>query len=105
MPNVSRYKHAKIYRLVNDINDHEYIGSTCNKLTIRLAAHKRAAETHPNKPINQYLNSIGWDNVHIILIEECPVPNIEHLNKLHHEWVSKRKPVLNNPGFYRGLLE
>ena len=34
------YKMAKVYKIVNDINDHIYIGSTCKTLAERMTRHR-----------------------------------------------------------------
>ena len=71
-----RYENGKIYRLL--CNDgHYYIGSTVNELRYRLAGHK--AVTISNQKVYKYINSIGWDNVTIELIENFPCDNRDTL--------------------------
>ena len=41
MPN---YSEGKIYKVVNSINSLIYIGSTCQRLCIRMADHRRKAK-------------------------------------------------------------
>ena len=67
------YQNSKIYKLVNNVDDKIYVGSTCNTLRQRLSGHKIDAKRHPTFPVYQYINTIGFDNVEIILIEnfEC----------------------------------
>ena len=37
---VKSYKNAKIYRIVDNTSDNQYIGSTCRTLSARLSEHK-----------------------------------------------------------------
>ena len=57
MPN---YQNGKIYKLVNDLDDQIYIGSTTQSLAVRKGGHKRDSRRHPNRKVYSYLNSIGW---------------------------------------------
>lgn len=41
------YAQAKVYRLVNNVDGKEYVGSTCNPLHKRKAGHKRDATKSP----------------------------------------------------------
>jgi len=66
------YANGKIYRLVNNVDEKFYIGSTCNPLHKRKNGHKRDAAKFPEQPVYKHLNTIGWDNVEIILIESYP---------------------------------
>ena len=89
------YAQAKVYRLVNNVDGKEYVGSTCNPLHKRKAGHKRDAAKSPNQPVYSHLNTIGWENVEIILIENCPCSSKEELHARERHWIETLKPVLN----------
>ena len=36
------YKNAKIYKVLNDVTDDVYVGSTCQTLSKRMAEHRKA---------------------------------------------------------------
>jgi len=89
------YRNGKVYRLVNNVDDKEYIGSTCNPLHKRKAGHKKDAAKSPNRPVYRHLNTIGWECVQIILIENFPCTSKEELHAPERYWIEQLKPVLN----------
>ena len=92
---MNKYENAKIYKLVNSVEDAIYIGSTCNMLSKRLSAHKSNAKKHPFQLVYNHLNNIGWDNVQIILIDYAKCNNREELLKIEREYIDRLKPQLN----------
>ena len=59
-----------IYRLVcKDL--HYYIGATIQPLLLRLRNHIKLSKTTLNK-VYTHLNEVGWDQITIELVEECP---------------------------------
>ena len=75
----NRYNNSKIYKLVDHVNGYFYIGSTCNPLSKRLSWHKLKAKNDTERKVYKYFNSISWDNVKIVLIEEHYLDNREQL--------------------------
>ena len=86
------YANGKIYKLVNNIDDKIYIGSTVNPLYKRKGQHKSTSILKPNIKLYQYLNEIGWDNVDIILIENFPCESKEVLHQRERYWIDILKP-------------
>jgi group I intron endonuclease len=95
MANVNKYSRGKIYRLVNDIDDDFYVGSTCESLSKRKAKHKGDAKRRVDSKMYKYLNQVGWGNVHIVLIEQHPCNNVEELRARERYWIDELKPSLN----------
>lgn len=91
----NRYKNGKIYRLVNSVDDEFYVGSTCVSLAKRLYRHKTCAKSAPNRTVYQHLNTIGFENVKIVLIEEYPCNNKMELERKEREHIEALKPTLN----------
>lgn len=91
---MGKYSNGKIYKLVNDVNDEIYVGSTCNSLSKRIAKHRYFAKTKPSQ-VHRCMNVIGWDNVKIILIEEYPCDNRMQLERRERYWIDELKPSLN----------
>jgi len=89
------YANGKVYRLVNNVDEKFYIGSTCNPLHKRKNGHKRDAIKSPEQPVYQHLNTIGWDNVEIILIEPFPCNSKAELEARERYWIELLKPALN----------
>ena len=77
----NRYHHSKIYKLVDQVNEYYYIGSTCQPLSKRISDHKTRSKTDVDRKVYKYFNSINWENVDIILIEEHCLENREQLFK------------------------
>ena len=75
----NRYNNANVYKLISDVDDYFYIGSTCSSLTKRLHGHKRKAKIETERKIYKHFNSIEWDNVKIILMNEYYLDNKEQL--------------------------
>ena len=72
------YSKSKIYKIVNDVNDYIYIGSTVERLSIRMSKI-RFDKKRKNSHISQHTLKYGPENFHIILIEEYPCTNKEQL--------------------------
>ena len=68
----NKYGKSKVYKLQDNINFNFYIGSTRNELRKRFDQHKGQSKckTCANRKVYSYFNSIGWENVKIILIQE-----------------------------------
>ena len=89
------YANGKIYKLVNNVDDEIYIGSTCNTLTKRKNDHKSMSKSKPNMRVYQHLIQIGWDNVEIVLIENHSCINMDELHRIERFWIDELKPKLN----------
>lgn len=89
------YGNGKIYKLVNNCDDKVYVGSTCNPLSKRKSGHKEKAKRCPERKVYQHLNSIGWDNVEIILVESYECKTKDELHARERHWVDELKPELN----------
>jgi group I intron endonuclease len=94
---MNRYENGKIYKLVNNVDEKIYVGSTCLPLAKRLYRHKNDAkrEKRCNTPAYKHLNEIGWENVEIILVEEFPTLNKYNLEKRERYWIDTLHPELN----------
>jgi hypothetical protein len=85
----NKYDSSKIYKLV--CNDgYYYIGSTIQELNNRLNNHKKLSKTGVNKAYN-YINSIGWDNVEIELIEKYKCNSKQELNNREEYYLNNSK--------------
>ena len=89
------YSRGKIYKLVNDIDDEIYVGSTCSPLYVRLAGHKMTSYCTPKRQVYAHVLKIGWENVDIVLIEEFPCDSKMQLHKRERYWIEELKPSLN----------
>ena len=72
------YKNGKIYKILNDIEDDIYVGSTCQSLSQRMAKHRTKVNTYTT-PLYMKMRELGVGHFYIELIEECPCDNVEQL--------------------------
>jgi|TARA_R110000851_G_scaffold104370_1_gene222093 hypothetical protein len=93
MPN---YTNGKIYKIVNSIDDKIYIGSTTVGLSKRKGDHKSKAKIYPNRKVYQHWNSIGWENIRIVLIENVTCFSKEQLLLREDYYINLLKPSLNS---------
>ena len=101
------YAKGKIYKIVNTVDDHIYVGSTCTTLVKRMSQHRIKIEQQrlgrswkPSKMI-RHLRSVGVENARIILIEEFPCENKSHLLRREQYWIDTLKPHLNTATAHR----
>ncbi len=69
------YQHAKIYQVINDVNDIVYIGSTCQMLCQAMAHHRQRAVGK----LTRAMNEIGSDHFRILLIKSFPCNSKDEL--------------------------
>ena len=80
------YSDAKIYKVLNTVDDEVYVGSTTQSLSKRMGKHRRNA-TQRNTQLYQHMNNIGINNFYIELIETYPCNNTDELHKREGEWI------------------
>lgn len=91
----SRYANGKVYKLVNDVDEEIYVGSTCLPLRKRMYFHKNDAKKKTDRRVCQHLDKVGFENVHIILIENFACNSKEELLARERHWIETLKPSLN----------
>ncbi len=91
------YQNGKIYKLVSFQTDKIYIGSTCEKLTVRKAKHKANYKLFLNEK-QKYITSfeiVKYNDVDIILLEEFPCENKEQLHKRERYYIESVNNCVN----------
>lgn len=89
------YSNGKVYKLINDVDEKIYVGSTTQSLAVRKGAHKRNARRNPERTVYAHINAIGWSNVRIILIENVSCQNSEQLRSREQHYIDLLRPELN----------
>lgn len=92
MPN---YANGKIYSIMSIVDDKEYIGSTVIPLRQRFNQHKKCAEHYPDRKVYTHFNAIGWDNVRVELLEDCPCNTKHELELRERYYIEHRGAELN----------
>ena len=89
---------AKIYKIVNNVDDKIYIGSTRQPLYKRINQHRvRFRSNYKFQYSSRILfEKYGIENCSIILIEEVDVKNIEEQRRIEREWFEKLKHIAVN---------
>ena len=49
---------STVYKLINDIDDKVYVGSTCSKISKRITEHRRNAKEGRTSKLYQYMRTI-----------------------------------------------
>ena len=71
-----------------------YVGSTTQKLTKRMYAHRHKSKSKW-APFHKYINEQGLDNFKIVLVEPCPCRCRAELNMREEHWRCKLGPTHN----------
>ena len=97
------YQNGKIYKIVNDVNDDIYIGSTCNPLWSRFACHKSYTklEQQKNRKLYKTMLEIGVEHFKIILIEVFKCDTKDELRAREDFFIRTIKPSLNSANAVR----
>jgi hypothetical protein len=94
---------GRVYKIVNDVDDDIYIGSTTTKLGKRWSNHKAHAKIHPNRTIYSKMNSIGIEHFQIVLIERLRCDNKKILRDREQHYIELYQPTLNTYTAYTGI--
>ena len=99
----NKQNRGKIYKVVNNVDDEIYVGSTVLKLSKRLDAHRQASKVplRQNVPLYKKMVEIGPKNFSIYLLVDCQCDNKEQLLRKEREYVEKLKPSLNKASPWR----
>jgi hypothetical protein len=89
------YSLGKIYKIVNDINEDIYIGSTRNSLAKRFGDHKILAINSIGFLLHMNMKEIGIEHFRIILIEDYPCTNRNELLRREDYHIQQTKPKYN----------
>ena len=98
----ANYKNGIIYKIVNNIDDKIYIGSTTTKLCYRMAVHRCNMRNNYNATLYQHMRKIGIHNFTIVLIEDYPCQNKMQLlrrERYHFELYDKQILLNSNRPF------
>jgi hypothetical protein len=92
----NKYENGKIYKLINTVDDHIYVGSTTQTLPQRKLRHRRDCVLDPNRPVCFHINNIGgFDKVEIMLVEEFGCNSRNELEARERYWIEQLHPTLN----------
>ena len=73
------YSKGKIYKILNNIDDEVYVGSTIETLGRRMGKHRDAMKKQQQTKLYEHMNELGVENFYIELIENFPCNDIYEL--------------------------
>lgn len=85
----NKYSRSKIFRIVSNVSNKEYIGTTIQSLAERMSDFKKQNRKLP-KVLSDMFEEDGIENCSIILIENYPCNNVEELNMRERYWIEQR---------------
>jgi len=89
------YQEGKIYKIVNDVDDEIYMGSTCNTLAKRWGEHKSHMNQKPDRKIYQKMVELGSEHFRIILVENYACNSKIELIAREEYWRKELNATLN----------
>ena len=92
------YSLCKIYKVINNVDNEIYIGSTTQLLCRRMAVHRCLAKNNLSTcrlAIHKHMASVGVDKCYIELVENYPCKSKEEQHKREGEWI-RQIGTLNN---------
>ena len=99
---------VRVYRIVNDVNKKQYVGSTAQTLAKRFNGHKNNSKKVKNfhLPLYADMNKHGIHSFSIRLLKQYnDVKTFEEQRQLEREWYDKLKPEYNKQAPYRSSKE
>ena len=88
-----QYEHAKIYKLINSVDDKIYIGLSIHGECTMFDHVKFACKGGSYK--YAHFDKIGWKNVEMVLIEQYKCDTMYQLRTRKRFWMETLKPSLN----------
>ena len=90
------YSLSVIYKIVNNVDDKEYFGSTAQKNpSSRWSSHTYDARHGKPARVFQHMRKVGVDNCRMVLLEKYPCKDQKELEIREEWWRAKAKQVLN----------
>lgn len=85
---VKRYQ-GRIYMVVNDIDNNAFIGSTTQKLCVRMGQHRRFARAGSDNPLYHHMRKLGVKRFKIYLINHFDNCTKEELKAYEHHYITQ----------------
>ena len=89
------YSKGKIYKILNNIDDNVYVGSTVKTLSQRMAQHRSATKIKQHNKLYKHINELGVENFYIELIENYSCNDVYELRAREGHFI-REIATLNN---------
>ena len=91
------YTKTVIYKIVNDVDDQIYVGSTTRPLYQRWYQHKLAAKKYPMRKVYVHCAAVGWDHCRVVQIEKAAdCHDVQDRKYKEQYWIEQLQPMLNS---------
>jgi prophage antirepressor-like protein len=84
-----------VYRIINDVDDEVYIGSTTQKIGQRFRDHKKDSHRGSTMKLHQKMRDIGIKHFKIEMLDMVDYDDIEELRKMEQQCITVYRPSLN----------
>jgi len=93
--------YGRVYKIVNDVDDQIYVGSTVQALSMRMSGHRRdSKKSTKESKLYLFMRSAGVNHFKAVLLEEDEFKSKEELRAREHYWIQELRPELNCKGAY-----
>ena len=83
---------GRIYKIINNVDDMIYVGSTVKPLVKRLGDHMYEYNRGTKLNLYEHFRKIGVENFEMELLEWKQVRNMNELYRLEQDWIEKQNP-------------
>ena len=90
----------KCYKIWWKDNPDMYVGSTKQRLSMRMTGHRRIAKEGNVRKIYEAIRKYGYD-FNYVMLESCMVKSTAEQRMMEQEWIDELKPSLNTNMAYR----
>lgn len=80
---------GRIYHIINDIDNEAYIGSTTQRLSVRMGTHRRNAKNGSKHPVYVHMRKIGIEHFKIFLLQHIDKCTKEELKALENQYYTQ----------------
>ena len=84
-----------VYKIINDIDEKVYIGSTCSKISKRMTEHRRNAKEGRTSKLYQYMRALGVQHFKIVCIREYTDISKERLHNREEKYIKRYDSIKN----------
>ena len=88
-----------VYKIWWDKTDDIYVGSTKQRLAVRMAGHRSLCKKNNSMVLYKKMREYGY-KFKYVLLEAKDVKNCDEKRKLEQEYIDKLKPSLNSARAY-----
>ena len=86
---------SRVYKIVNDINEHVYIGSTTQILCRRMTEHRKLALKGCERKLYKHMRDIGIEHFKILLVREYKDISKDRLKCKEDKYIKRFDTVRN----------